>query len=257
MDTLPSIGTRLDGKVAVIVGAGGEIARAIVSRFRAEGATVVGIDRRGDIETDATLFTADMRNEDAVIETIRAIVERFGRIDVLYNNIGPLNPDDRALETNTTDTWEAVFRDLVLPVVLTCKHVVPLMRSNPGGGSIINTGSFLAGQGSATAQTAFNAAKAAVTQITQDLGVHLARAGVRVNSLSLGPVDSPESRAMFERLGADGVKARLIHVPTGRFATPAEVAGAAAFLASDDAGYVTASSFPVNGGIPGAYTIPA
>jgi NAD(P)-dependent dehydrogenase (short-subunit alcohol dehydrogenase family) len=198
-----------------------------------------------------------MRDEDAVVETIRAIVERFGTIDVLYNNVGPLNPDDRALETNTAGIWEEVFRDLVLPVVLTCKHVVPLMRSNPRGGSIINTGSFLVGQGSATAQTAFNAAKAAVTQITQDLGVHLARAGVRVNSLSLGPVDSPESRAMFDRVGADGVRARLIHVPTGRFATPAEIAAAAAFLASDDAGYVTAASFPVNGGIPGAYTIPA
>ncbi|GAA4682574.1 SDR family oxidoreductase [Frondihabitans cladoniiphilus] len=256
MEAQVQLGRRLEGKVAVIVGAGGEIARAVIARFQAEGATVVGIDRQGGIDTEATLFEADMRHEDAVVETIRTIIEKFGKIDVLYNNVGPLSREDRALETNTVETWDAAFSDLVMPVVLTCKHVVPVMRSNPDGGSIINTGSFLVGQGSMTAQTAFNAAKAAVTQITQDLGVHLARAGVRVNSLSLGPVDSPESRAMFEQLGPDGVKARLIHVPTGRFATPAEIAGAAVFLASSDAGYITAANFPVNGGIPGAYTIP-
>jgi NAD(P)-dependent dehydrogenase (short-subunit alcohol dehydrogenase family) len=110
--------------------------------------------------------------------------------------------------------------------------------------------------GAATAQTAFSAMKAAVIQTSRDLGVHLAKSGVRVNSISIGPVETPQSKAMFEKVGAEGLKERLAHVPTGRFADPAEIAGIAAFLASSDSSYLTATDIQADGGIRGAYTIP-
>lgn len=247
---------RFEGKIVVIAGVGGAIGGALVSRFLEEGAIVVGIDRL-EIECAASaVLTADLREDEQVRKAIAEVVRDFGRIDVLYNNSGPLDPDDHDLEHNTVQTWTDAFRNLVIPVVLSCQHVVPVMRLNETGGSIINTGSFLAGMGAATAQTAFSAAKAAVIQTSRDLGIHLSKSGIRVNSLSIGPVESPQSKAMFEKVGAQGLKMRLGHVPTGRFATPAEIAGAAAFLASADAGYITATDFLVDGGIRGAYTIP-
>jgi NAD(P)-dependent dehydrogenase (short-subunit alcohol dehydrogenase family) len=124
------------------------------------------------------------------------------------------------------------------------------------GGSIILTGSFLAGIGAATAQMAFSASKAAVVQIGRDLGIHLARSGIRVNTLSLGPVETPELRRMFDHIGPEQVARRMSRVPLGRPATLDEVAAAVAYLASDDSGYLTGSVFPVDGGIPAAYTIP-
>jgi NAD(P)-dependent dehydrogenase (short-subunit alcohol dehydrogenase family) len=246
---------RLQGKVAVIAGVGGILGEAVTARFLAEGATVVGLDRR-PVESSATeVSEVDLLDEDRVARAIADIVRRHGRVDVLYNNAGSGDPNDHGLEQNSVETWEAVFRNIVLPVVISSKFVVPVMRDG-GGGSIINTGSFLAGMGAATAQTAFSAAKAAVIQLSRDLGINLAKSGIRVNSLSIGPVDTPESRAMFERVGADGLKMRLGHVPTGRFATPEEIAGVAAFLASEDSGYLTGTDIPVDGGIRGAYTIP-
>jgi NAD(P)-dependent dehydrogenase (short-subunit alcohol dehydrogenase family) len=247
---------RLEDKVAVVVGAGGVLGEAVVARFLAEGATVVGIDRNRIDSDDIDIHELDVREEQAVIDAVAAIVARHGRIDVLYNNVGPLDPDDHGLEQNSVDTWEQAFQNLLMPVVLACKHVVPVMREAGRGGSIINTGSFLAGMGAATAQTAFSAAKAAVIQTSRDLGIHLAKTGIRVNSLSIGPVETPQSKAMFEKVGPAGLKERLGHVPTGRFATPAEIAGIAAFLASDDSGYLTATDIQADGGIRGAYTIP-
>lgn len=247
----------------MLAGAGGEIAEAVASRFVAEGARVVGIDRLAgtapaqpsfDTLLDS-LLVADLRDEAATSAVIDEVVARHGRIDVLYNNAGPIDPQDHALETKTLETWHAAYSSLVLPVVVTCKHVVPVMR-RARSGSIVNTGSFLAGMGAATAQTAFSAAKAAVVQISRDLGTHLARTGIRVNSLSLGPVETSASREMFERLPPEALQERLRHVPMGRFATPAEIAGAAAFLASDDSGYLTGADLPVYGGIRSAYTVP-
>ena len=249
-------GRRFDGKVVVVAGVGGVIGDAVVRRFTAEGATVVGIDRAATESAATEVIVADLRDDQAVIDAVDAIVERYGTIDVLYNNVGPLNPEDHGLEQNTVETWQSAFYDLVMPVVLTCKEVAPVMRTNANGGAIINTGSFLAGMGAATAQTAFSAAKAAVIQISRDLGIHLAKDHIRVNSLSIGPVETPESKAMFEKVGPEGLKARLGHVPTGRFATPDEIAGVAAFLASADAGYLTATDVAADGGIRGAYTIP-
>lgn len=254
--SVPDDNRRLAGKVCVVVGVGGAIGEAVAVRFLSEGATVVGLDRDEVALSNVEHHRVDVRDESGVMEVVSAIVDRHGRIDVLYNNAGPLDPDDHSLEANSTATWEAAFRNLVLPVVLMCKHVTPVMRSSGRGGSIITTGSFLSGMGAATAQTAFSAAKAAVIQTTRDLGIHLAKTGIRVNSISIGPVETPQSRAMFEKVGPEGLKERLGHVPTGRFATPAEIAGVAAFLASSDSGYLTAADIPVDGGIRGAYTIP-
>jgi NAD(P)-dependent dehydrogenase (short-subunit alcohol dehydrogenase family) len=246
---------RLEGRVAVVAGVAGAIGEVVVERFTAEGATVIGIDR-ADVNSAATeVVVADARDESSMTAAVAAIVERYGRIDVLYVNIGPLDPNDHGLETNAVETWEAAFRNLLLPAVVLCKHIVPVMRE-AGRGSIITTGSFLAGMGAATAQTAFSATKAALIQMSRDLGVNLAKSGVRVNSLSIGPVETPETKAMFEKVGPEGLKMRLAHVPMGRFATPAEIAGAATFLASDDSGYLTAADIQLDGGIRGAYTIP-
>jgi NAD(P)-dependent dehydrogenase (short-subunit alcohol dehydrogenase family) len=249
-------GHQLQDRVVVVAGVGGVIGAAVVERFIAEGATVVGIDRTETESQAREVLVADVRDEQAVIDAVASIVERYGRIDVLYNNVGPLNPDDHGLESNTVEIWRDAFRDLVMPVVLTTKHIVPVMRRNESGGAIINTGSFLAGMGAATAQTAFSAAKAAVIQVSRDLGINLAKAGIRVNSISIGPVETPQSKAMFEKVGPEGLKMRLGHVPTGRFARPEEIAGVAAFLASSDSGYITGTDVVVDGGIRGAYTIP-
>jgi NAD(P)-dependent dehydrogenase (short-subunit alcohol dehydrogenase family) len=250
------VGRRFEDRVVVVAGIGGVIGAAVVERFLAEGAIVVGIDRTETASQATEVLIADVRDEQAVAAAVATIVERYGRIDVLYNNVGPLNPDDHELEQNTLETWQDAFRDLVLPVVLTSKHIVPVIRLNETGGAIINTGSFLAGMGAATAQTAFSAAKAAVVQVSRDLGIHLAKTGIRVNSISIGPVETPQSKAMFEKVGPEGLKMRLGHVPTGRFAQPEEIAGVAAFLASSDSGYITGTDVVVDGGIRGAYTIP-
>ncbi|WP_094770250.1 SDR family oxidoreductase [Microbacterium gorillae] len=242
-------------RFAVIAGAGGAIGEAVADRFRAEGAVVIGIDRQDGTGRVDHLHVADLRDEAEVEQAVAAILAEHGRVDVLYNNAGTLNPQDRSLESSSMETWRAVFDDLVTPVVLTCKHVVPVTRGQASG-SIINTGSFLAEMGAASAQTAFSAAMAAVIQISRDLGVHLATSGVRVNSLSIGPVESPQSAAMFARLPAAALAERLAHIPTGRFATVTEVAAVAAFLASDDSSYLTASDLPVDGGIRRAYTVP-
>ncbi len=131
-----------------------------------------------------------------------------------------------------------------------------MLANQPTRGAVINTSSFLAGMGSATGQMAYNAAKAAVAQLTRDLGVNLARRGVRVNALALGPIETPQLRVVFNRIGPEEAKRRFSLMPFGRFGTLDELAGTVAYLASDDAGFVTASIFPLDGGIQGAFTIP-
>ena len=130
-----------------------------------------------------------------------------------------------------------------------------MLDGQPVRGSVINTSSFLAGMGAASAQMAFSAAKAAVAQLSRDLGVNLARTGVRVNALALGPIETPQLAAMFAQIGPEQAARRFTHMPMGRFGTLEELAATVAYLASDDSGFVTASVFPLNGGIPGAFTV--
>ncbi len=168
-----------------------------------------------------------------------------------------MDREDRSALDLSVEVWNRVLAANLTTTWLSCKHGIPhILQSDTPRGSVINTASFLSSMGSASAQMAFNVAKAGVEQLSRDLGVQLARKGVRVNALALGPIETPPLKQMFAGLGAEEVERRFIHMPMGRFGSIDEFAATAAYLASDDAGFVTASSFPLNGGIPGAYTVP-
>ncbi|MEU9992453.1 SDR family oxidoreductase [Streptomyces sp. NPDC048045] len=243
---------RLSGRICVIAGARGAIAGAVATRLTAEGGQVIGIDRQPP-DVLFPVVVADLRIEAETRLAFERIHAEFGGIDVLYVNAGPMDREDHGLLETTHEVWERAFRAVLTPAVLSCRYGVPVM--NPGG-SVVLTGSFLAGMGAATAQMAFSAAKAAVTQLGRDLGTHLARRGIRVNTLALGPVEAPETRAMFDRMGEEETRRRFAHIPMGRFATLDEIAAAATYLAGSDSGYLTASELPVYGGIRAAYTLP-
>ena len=240
---------RLDGKVAVITGSSGAIGGATAERFAAEGAIVVGVDVAGEAD-----YNVDVTDEDALRDLYASVRERYGRIDVLFNNAGiSPNDDASALETGL-DAWRRVQDVNLTSVFLCCKHGIPHLLDT-GGGSVINTASFVATIGSATSQISYTASKGGVLSLSRELGVEFARRGVRVNALCPGPVNTPLLQELFAK---DPVAAarRLVHVPTGRFAEVREIANAVLFLASDESSYVNATSFMVDGGITQAYTTP-
>jgi len=249
--------TRLSGKVCVIAGAAGVIGEATAERLRGEGGIVVGVDRQ-DHSVGVRSLRVDLTVEEEVGAAFADIYREFGRIDVLFNNAGLNDPDDHSALDMARDTWERVFAANLTTTFLSCKHGIPyLLRNDPPSGSVINTASFLAEMGAATSQMAFSAAKAAVIQLSRDLGTNLARRGVRVNALCLGPIETPQLRRLFDSLPPGELPKRLIHYPMGRFGTLDEFAGTVAYLASDDSGFVTGSSFPINGGITTAFTVPS
>jgi NAD(P)-dependent dehydrogenase (short-subunit alcohol dehydrogenase family) len=244
---------RLDGKVAVVTGAASGIGLATSQLFRSEGATVVGVDLVEAEFADLAL-TADITDEGAVEGMYARTREEFGRLDVLFNNAGiSPNDDDSVLDTSL-DAWQRVQDVNLKGVFLCCKYGIPHLLET-GGGSVINTASFVAVMGAATSQISYTASKGAVLSMSRELGVQFARQGVRVNALCPGPVNTPLLQELFAK---DPEKAarRLVHVPMGRFAEPAEIAKGALFLASDDSSYVTASTFLVDGGLSGAYVTP-
>ena len=248
---------RLAGKVCVIAGAAGAIGEAVARRLTAEGAIVVGVDRRDHAVGELSLV-ADLSIEPEVQDAFARIHHETGRIDVIYNNAGLVDPADSSALDTTIETWNRVLAANLTTTWLSCKHGIPyLLRNDPAGGSVINTASFLAGMGAASAQMAYSAAKAAVAQLSRDLGTNLARRGVRVNALALGPIETPQLNALFDKAGSEQRSRRFVHMPMGRFGSVDELAGTVAYLASDDAGFVTASVFPINGGIPGAFTVSA
>lgn len=248
---------RLTGKVCVIAGAAGVIGRAAANRLEREGGVVVGIDREPHSVGTAAL-QADLSVEAEVEATFAEINRMFGRLDVLVNNAGLNDPEDHSVLDMSLETWNRVFAANLTTTLLACKHAIPYMLTNdPSSGSVINTSSFLAEMGAATSQMAYSAAKAAVIQISRDLGTNLARRGVRVNALCLGPIETPKLNALFEALPPEELPKRLVHYPMGRFGTLEEYAGTVAYLASDDSGFVTGSSFPINGGITTAFTVPS
>jgi NAD(P)-dependent dehydrogenase (short-subunit alcohol dehydrogenase family) len=244
---------RLDGKIAVITGAASGIGLATAQLFRSEGATVVGVDL-AEAEFADLALTADITDEDAVKGIYARTREEYGRIDVLFNNAGiSPNDDDSVLDTSL-DAWQRVQDVNLKGVFLCCKFGIPHLLET-GGGSVINTASFVAVMGAATSQISYTASKGAVLAMSRELGVQFARQGVRVNALCPGPVNTPLLQELFAK---DPEKAarRLVHLPMGRFAEPAEIAKGALFLASDDSSYVTASTFLVDGGLSGAYVTP-
>ncbi|MFY1586170.1 3-oxoacyl-ACP reductase [Micromonospora sp. WMMD734] len=251
---------RLQDRVAVVTGAGSGIGLATVRRFAAEGARVVCVDiddeagGRAAEEVGGEYVHTDVADEAAVRDLFDGVVQRHGRVDVAFNNAGISPPDDDSILDTGLDAWERVLRVNTTSVYLCCKYAIAHMRRQ-GKGSIINTASFVALMGAATSQIAYTASKGGVLAMTRELGVQFAREGIRVNALCPGPVATP---LLMELFAADPERAarRLVHVPMGRFGAPEEIAAAVAFLASDDASFMTAAQFVVDGGITGAYVTP-
>jgi Dehydrogenases with different specificities (related to short-chain alcohol dehydrogenases) len=244
---------RLTGKVCVITGAAGGIGSATAAVFEREGARVVGVDVL-DHSVGELALTADLTNEEEVSALYARVRSELGRIDVLFNNAGISPTDDASVLDTALEAWERVQATNLRSVFLCCKHGIPHLLDG-GGGSVINTASFVAVMGAATSQISYTASKGGVLAMSRELGVQFARRGVRVNALCPGPVDTPLLRELY---AADPVEAqrRMVHVPMGRFAQADEIANAVLFLASDESSYVNATTFLVDGGISGAYTTP-
>jgi NAD(P)-dependent dehydrogenase (short-subunit alcohol dehydrogenase family) len=246
--------SRLDGKVCVITGAASGIGAETAALFRSEGATVAGVDLRDDTPGVHLALACDVADEDAVQAMYARVREEFGRIDVLFNNAGISPNDDGSVLETSLEAWQRVQDVNTKSVFLCCKHGIPHLLEG-GGGSVINTASFVAVMGAATSQVSYTASKGAVLSMTRELGVQFARQGVRVNALCPGPVNTPLLQELFAK---DPEKAarRLVHLPMGRFAEAREIANAVLFLASDESTYVNASTFLVDGGLSGAYVTP-
>jgi NAD(P)-dependent dehydrogenase (short-subunit alcohol dehydrogenase family) len=259
---------------ALITGAAHGQGRATALALAADGYDIVALDvakdlpypaysmgSSGELESLASevptrclTFVADVRDDAAVSAAVQGAVDAFGRIDVLFNNAGISPDDDVSVLDTSLEAWQRVQDVNLKSVFLCCKHGIPHLL-DAGGGSVINTASFVAVLGAATSQISYTASKGAVLSLSRELGVEFARRGVRVNALCPGPVDTPLLRELY---ASDPAKAarRLIHVPMGRFAQASEIAAAALFLASDESSYVNASTFMVDGGISGAYVTP-
>jgi NAD(P)-dependent dehydrogenase (short-subunit alcohol dehydrogenase family) len=244
---------RLEGKVCVITGAASGIGAETARLFADQGARVVGVDLQSGAEGELAVV-ADVTDEQQVRSMYERAREELGRIDVLFNNAG-INPtDDTSVLETPLESWQRVQDANLRSVFLCCKHGIPHLLEG-GGGSVINTASFVALLGAAVSQISYTASKGAVVSLSRELGVEFARRGVRVNALCPGPVDTPLLAELFAK---DPEKAarRLVHLPMGRFAETREIANAALFLASDESSYVTASTFLVDGGLTAAYITP-
>jgi NAD(P)-dependent dehydrogenase (short-subunit alcohol dehydrogenase family) len=255
---------RLDGKVALITGGGSGMGRVASTLFASEGALVALTDVNDDAGQQAAkeveaaggqaLFVrADVSNEAQAADMVRAAVDRFGRLDVLYNNAGVMLADDGSVDTTDESVWDRTFAINVKGVAFGCKFGIPAMIAS-GGGSIINVASFVAWLGAATSQTAYTASKGAVVAMTREIAVEYARRGVRCNALCPGPIDTP----LLAELLADPARRqrRFVHIPMGRLGRAEELANAALFLASDESSYMTGASLIVDGGITAAYVTP-
>jgi NAD(P)-dependent dehydrogenase (short-subunit alcohol dehydrogenase family) len=244
---------RLENKVCVVTGASGGIGAATVAVFQHEGARVVGADVADGAPGDLSL-RVDVTDEQQVVAMYARAREELGRIDVLFNNAGISPSDDGSVLETTLAAWERVQEVNLRSVFLCCKHGIPHLL-DAGGGSVINTASFVAVVGAATSQISYTASKGGVLALSRELGVEFARRGVRVNALCPGPVDTPLLQELYASDPAQAAR-RLVHVPMGRFAKAEEIAHGALFLASEESSFVTASTFLVDGGLSGAYTTP-
>ena len=244
----------------MITGAGSGIGLATARRFAAEGATVICADISASAgsaaanEVKGEFVQVDVADEESVRSLMDGTAERHGRLDIVFNNAGISPPDDDSILDTGLEAWERVLKVNTTSVFFGCKFAIPHMRRRQKG-SIINTASFVALLGAATSQIAYTASKGGVLAMTRELGVQFAREGIRINALCPGPVATPLLMDLFAK-DPERAARRLVHVPMGRFAEPAEIAAAVAFLASDDASFMTANQFVVDGGITGAYVTP-
>jgi NAD(P)-dependent dehydrogenase (short-subunit alcohol dehydrogenase family) len=253
---------RLDGKVCVITGAGGGMGRDATLLFTQEGAQVCAADvnlqavEETVAETSGNAFATqvDVADEASVNAMMDAAAERFGGIDVLYNNAGISPADDASVLDTSVKAWDRVQNVNTKGVFLCCKHGIPHLLAR-GGGSVINVASFVALIGAATSQISYTASKGAVLSMSRELAVQFAREGIRVNALCPGPVETPLLLNIFGENPA-ALERRRLHWPMGRLAKPREVVNGALFLASDESSYVTGSTFLVDGGLTAAYVTP-
>jgi NAD(P)-dependent dehydrogenase (short-subunit alcohol dehydrogenase family) len=255
---------RLKDKVALITGAGSGIGRETALLFAREGSSIVVVDvaeaagRQTAAAIDASggrarFVRADVSRETEAKAMIEAAEETYGRLNVLFNNAGIFPEADGSVLETSVETWDLVLGVNLKGVFLGCKHGIPaLLRA--GGGSIINTASFVALIGAATPQIAYTASKGGVLAMTREIAVEFARKGIRANALCPGPVDTP----LLAELFSDPARRarRMVHIPPGRLARASEIAQAALFLASDESSYVNGAAFTVDGGITAAYTTP-
>jgi NAD(P)-dependent dehydrogenase (short-subunit alcohol dehydrogenase family) len=255
---------RLDGKVALITGAGKGMGRVAAELFAAEGAHIAVADLvRADGEEAVAAIEAaggaavfvpvDVSDAAQVEAMVAATVEAFGGLHVLYNNAGIFPADDGGATETPESTWDTVMEVNLKGVWLGCKYGIPAMLAS-GGGSIINVASFVAIMGAATAQIAYTASKGGVLSMTREIAVEYARQGIRANALCPGPIETE----LLAELMSDPARRqrRLVHIPMGRLGRAEELAKAALFLASDDASFMTGSSLVVDGGITAAYVTP-
>lgn len=255
---------RLAGKVALITGAGSGIGRESSLLFASEGSAVVAVDLDeaavaetvGMIRTaqgEAQAHRADVSSAEDCEEMVAAAEDAYGRLDVMFNNAGIMHPADDDAVVTTEDVWDTTMNINAKGVFLGCKHGIPALR-RAGGGSIINTASFVALVGAATPQVAYTASKGAVLAMTRELAVAHAREHIRVNALCPGPL---RTELLMKLLDTEEKKQRrLVHVPMGRFGEAAEMAQAALWLAGDESSYVTGTEFVVDGGLTAAYVTP-
>jgi NAD(P)-dependent dehydrogenase (short-subunit alcohol dehydrogenase family) len=252
---------RLKDKVALITGAASGIGRESALLFAQEGAAIVAVDLNLDacravvaeIGSHAIAVRADVAKA-ADCEAMVAAAEReFGKLNVLFNNAGISHADDDDSVKTAEDVWDLTFQVNVKGVFLGCKYGVPALR-RAGGGSIINTASFVAHLGAATPQLAYTASKGAVLSMTRELAAIHAREGIRVNALCPGPL---QTELLMKYLNTPEKKQRrLVHIPMGRFGLAKEIAYSALFLASDESSFTTGAEFLADGGITAAYTTP-
>lgn len=255
---------RLKDKVTIITGAGSGIGREAAALFAHEGARVVVADMNAETGEqvvqairaeggEAFFQPVNVARAAEVEAMIQATEERYGRVDVLWNNAGIFPDEDVSVTATTEDVWDLVMNVNLKSVFLGCKYGIPALQ-RAGGGSVINTASFVAIIGAATSQIAYTASKGGVLSMTREMAVEFARQNIRINALCPGPVQTP----LMDSILLDPVKRerRLVHIPAGRFAQAGDIAKAALYLASDDSTYVTGTTFLVDGGITAAYVTP-
>ena len=255
---------RLSDKVALITGGGSGIGKASCLLFAREGAKVVVVDLKKetaeatakeirDAGGDARAFAADVSKAKDAEGMVRFAEESYGRLNVVFNNAGIFHNDDNSVTNTAEDVWDLVIDINLKGVFLGCQYAIPALQ-RAGGGSIINTASFVAIVGAAVPQIAYTASKGGVLAMTREIAVEFARQNIRANALCPGPVETPLLAALLSDPARR--QRRLVHIPTGRFARPEEIANAALFLASDESSYVNGSTFLVDGGITAAYITP-